>query len=414
MYLSESMNSRCRIFWLDAEKFKTNLYVLFFEFPLKKETATKNALLAEVLKQGCKAHPTMKALAEAAEDMYGALWDISIVKKGDKQLLMVSMEVLKCVESGEVLSFFHGLLFEPLTADGGFVQEIVERQKEVLRRQILAQQDDKKSYAERRCLEISARGSALAINASGYAADLDEIDAQGLFRYYQMVLRSARVKVFFCGERNERKKLHIFRRWFPGENEMTPWAEKFEGKATKAVFACEHKNLEQARLMMCFRIPSLGRGRRRAAGMILSYLLGGAPDSMLFSRVREEEGLCYDIKSYLYPHAPFLFVRAGIDTKDAKKASRAVIVALDEIAKKGIMPEQLAYAKKAIIGHFRILPDLPWEMVDFSVNRIFEDAEADLDIYLRHIARVCASDVQLLANQAELSTIYMLSGKEDV
>lgn len=43
---------RCRIFWLDGKKFRTNLLVLFFDLPLKRETATKTALLAEVLRGG--------------------------------------------------------------------------------------------------------------------------------------------------------------------------------------------------------------------------------------------------------------------------------------------------------------------------------------------------------------------------
>lgn len=37
---------RCRIFFAEGQKFRTNLLVLFFDLPLKRETATKTALLA--------------------------------------------------------------------------------------------------------------------------------------------------------------------------------------------------------------------------------------------------------------------------------------------------------------------------------------------------------------------------------
>lgn len=43
---------RCRIFFAEGQKFRTNLLVLFFDLPLKRETATKTALLAEVLPAG--------------------------------------------------------------------------------------------------------------------------------------------------------------------------------------------------------------------------------------------------------------------------------------------------------------------------------------------------------------------------
>ena len=67
---------RCRIFLLDGEKFRTNLFVFFFDFPLKREAATKTALLAEVLKKSDWQEKTTRA-----EELYGALWDISVVKK---------------------------------------------------------------------------------------------------------------------------------------------------------------------------------------------------------------------------------------------------------------------------------------------------------------------------------------------
>ena len=43
---------RCRIFFAEGQKFRTNLLVLFFDLPLKRETATKTALLAEQALQG--------------------------------------------------------------------------------------------------------------------------------------------------------------------------------------------------------------------------------------------------------------------------------------------------------------------------------------------------------------------------
>lgn len=93
---------RCRIFFAEGQKFRTNLLVLFFDLPLKRETATKTALLAEVLRQG--EDPT--GAARQAELLFGAHWDISVVKKGERQLLLFSLEALKNVETEEMLAFF--------------------------------------------------------------------------------------------------------------------------------------------------------------------------------------------------------------------------------------------------------------------------------------------------------------------
>ena len=98
---------RCRIFFAEGQKFRTNLLVLFFDLPLKRETATKTALLAEVLRQG--EDPT--GAARQAELLFGAHWDISVVKKGERQLLLFSLEALKNVETEEMLAFLRESVF---------------------------------------------------------------------------------------------------------------------------------------------------------------------------------------------------------------------------------------------------------------------------------------------------------------
>ena len=115
----EKYMPRCRIFLLDGEKFRTNLLVLFFDLPLKRETATKTALLAEVLKK-----TEWQQAVKQAEEMYGALWDISVVKKGDRQLLLFSLEVLKKIEIAEAISFLRERLFCAVEKEG-FSEKII-------------------------------------------------------------------------------------------------------------------------------------------------------------------------------------------------------------------------------------------------------------------------------------------------
>ena len=43
---------QCRMFFVDGKKFKTNALLGFFRVPLRRENATKLALLAEVLQKG--------------------------------------------------------------------------------------------------------------------------------------------------------------------------------------------------------------------------------------------------------------------------------------------------------------------------------------------------------------------------
>ena len=121
---------RCRIFFAEGQKFRTNLLVLFFDLPLKRETATKTALLAEVLRQG--EDPT--GAARQAELLFGAHWDISVVKKGGRQLLLFSLETTeKCGNRG-MLAFCESGCLAPM--QNGFTEKTVERQKKILRQKL--------------------------------------------------------------------------------------------------------------------------------------------------------------------------------------------------------------------------------------------------------------------------------------
>ncbi len=394
---------RCRIFFTDGRKFRTNLLVLFFDLALQRETATKVALLAEVLRQG--EDPTKAA--RAAEELYGAIWDASVVKKGKRQLLLFSLETLKSVETEEALAFLRERLFAPLQ-NGGFAEETVERQKKILRRRLEQQRDDKKAFARRRALEETARGTVFAISEDGYAEDLEKIGAQELFAFYREILKTAGMKAFFCGDKD--KSLLSLRRNFKAirvvtEEESTPALRE------KPRFVQEKTDAAQTRLLLGFQ-EEAENGAREAASLLLNRLLGGDPDSVLFQRLREQEGLCYDVKSYCYPLSPYLFVEAGIQAEDAKHAVREILCCLQEWEKNGIPEEKLARAKENLRRQYIALEDDAWGRVDFLAEQVLQGKTPTAERLLRQIEKTEAADVLCVARRLTLQTVYLLRGRE--
>lgn len=398
---------RCRIFLLDGQKFRTNLLVLFFDLPLERETATKTALLTEVLKRG--EEPAKGA--RQAEELYGALWDISVVKKGDRQLLLFSLETLKTVEMEDALSFLRERVLRPLE-QGAFSEKAMERQKAILRRKLDSRKDDKKAFARRRALEETAEGTAFAISGDGYAEDLEEINGKNLFAWYQKIVETAEVKVFFCGDKEEKPKVLSLRQNFPGRVSVTEREEQESDRHEPPRFVQERTEAEQARLLLGFE-ADVENSRRQAALLVLNQLLGGDPDSLLFRKVREERGLCYDIKSYRYPLSPYLFVQAGIQEKDAKETGKLVLKCLDELKKQGVSAEKLRQAKESILRDYEGLADNPWAMVDFFAEQALQGKELRTEKFLRQVERVEPEDILRGANHLKLKTVYLLSGEAD-
>lgn len=397
---------RCRIYYLNGEKFRTNLLVLFFDLPLKRETATKTALLAEVLQRG----EDPAEAARQAEELYGALWGISVVKKGDRQLLLFSMETLRAVEMADALAFLRERVLRPLEKCG-FEEKTVERQKEILRRKIEGLRDDKKAFAGKRALEETAEGTAFALSADGYIEDLEQINRDALFAWYQKIMETAEVKVFFCGDREEKPQVLSLRQDFPGRAAAAAEKEPDADCQKPPRFVEEQAEMEQARLLLGFAADA-GNDRRQAALLLLHQLLGGDPDSLLFRRVREEKGLCYEIRSFRYPLSPYLFVQAGIEGKQAKETGKLALHCLEELQKTGVSSERLAQAKESLLRSYEGLADSPWAMVDFFTEQALQEKPLDTEPFLRRIRRTEPEDIRQAAKHLRLKTIYLLSGKE--
>ena len=403
--MTEKYMPRCRIFLLDGKKFRTNLLVLFLDLPLKRETATKTALLAEVLKKR-----NWQKAVKAAEELYGALWDISVIKKGDRQLLLFSMETLQSVEMEEVLSFLRERLLEPVTEEG-LLEKEVERQKEILKRKLESLSDDKRAYARKRVLEETAEGTGYGISADGCVEDLEEITGKSLFAWYRKIMQEAEVKIIFCGDMGERARILSLRQDFPGK---VPFSEKKEQEQSKngPRFLQEKSEIEQARLCLGFS-ANVETGGRQAALLLLNHLLGGGPDSLLFRDIREKEGLCYDVKSYLEPMSPYLFVQAGIRPQDARETGKKVLQCIEKLKKEGVAEEKLQQAKENLLRQYDSMADSPWAMADFMAEQILQGRELTTEKIQCQIERMEAEDILQAANHLQLRVVYLLGGKEE-
>ncbi len=395
---------RCRIFLLDGKKFRRNLLVLFFELPLQRELATKTALLAEVLKGQDRLERT-----KGAEELYGAVWDISVVKKGDKQLLLFSLETIKIVDTAEALAFLRQMIFSG-REKGCFEEKLVERQREILGKRLEAQQDNKRAYARKRVSEETAEGTAYAISGDGYVEDLGEISGKGLYRFYERLLEQEEVKVFFCGDRGEKTKILELRKDFPGKISHRK-TEETEQPKNGPRFVQERAELEQARLLLGFSVAD-GNSRRRAANLLLRQILGGDGDSFLFQRVREEQGLCYDVKAYMEPMMPYLFLQAGMRQEDAKQAGKEMLRCIEELKKDGVSEEKLRQAKETLLRQVEGLGDSPWGMVDFFAEQSLQGLPLSTERLQRQLQYMEAEDIHRAAEKLELRVVYLLSREE--
>ena len=133
---------------------------------------------------------------------------------------------------------------------------------------------------------------------------------------------------------------------------------------------------------------------------VASYILGGGSTSRLYTRIRDEGGLAYDVRSHLAPGkfgARFL-VSTQTRAAEAAKATSLIEGELERMRRDPPTERELTIAKDYLVGSFPLRLDTSSKVADFIVA--VEDLGLGLDYtdrYREGIARVTAADVQRVA-----------------
>lgn len=403
---------QCRMFYLEGERFKSNTWLCFFRISLCRENATKMALLSEVLKDGTKIYPSYQALTKQAETLYGAIWDISVVKKGGEGLLVFTLDVLKHIDGKDAMEFLCQLIREPVFLTEKYCEERLRRRKEILQRRIRAVQDDPAQYARKRCMEEVAQTIAEGVWADGYAEDLERITKEQLVDFYQDMLTHSPVCLFFCGDKDGRKMLKEWKRrlHFTGKHF---WKGQDQVRSQNEPCCKREKTAaKQARLVMAFRSELMPKDCLYSGLLVWNEILGGSGNSLLFREIREKMGLCYEIHSFVYPLTGMLFVEVGAEGKDIPKIAKEISKIWDKVEEDGVNIEELNYAVESLRRKYGDMQYNPSQLLDFAVEQVLVDTEKSLSQVMNDFSALEKKDIQRVLAKTHLSGCFMLTKQE--
>ena len=199
---------------LKTNKFKTNLCALFISVPLTKETVTKNALLASVLRRGTQNFKIQEDISKKLEEMYGAGFNCGVDKIGNYHILKFYLETIDnsyTLENENLLqdgvNLLIDIVFNPLIENGAFKKEYVNQEKENLTKILFSRQDNKSLYAKDRCIEEMFENEPYSLYKYGLPDKINEINEKNLYEYYKKLITNSKIDLFISGENIENVKL---------------------------------------------------------------------------------------------------------------------------------------------------------------------------------------------------------------
>ena len=158
---------------IKTSKFKTNLVSVYIQRVLDRDEVTKNALLPSVITSGSKNYPTLREISHKMDNFYGASLFSNAGKRSEKQILefkilgvndkYIDEKIFK-----DMIEFLNDIINNPFVENGGFKEEYLHLEKQNLKDKIKAAINDKKAYAQNKCIEAMCNGERYSIEENGY------------------------------------------------------------------------------------------------------------------------------------------------------------------------------------------------------------------------------------------------------
>ena len=402
---------------IPESKFKTNLISVYIQRKLDRNEVTKNALLPGILKSGCNKYKTLGQLTDREEELYGSYLHAGASKRGESQvlgfsILSVNEKYLDEKILGQCIEFLNEIINNPLVIDGGFNEEYLNIEKEILKDSIMSIINDKGNYAMKRTNEIMFEGEPYSINGKGYIEDLDTIDRVSLYEHYKEVLKTSPIEIMIEGEFEESEVVELIKEKFQFDrgNIIDIPKEEYYKEVDEVKEVKETMDIAQGKLVMGYRCNVDYLDEERYYSLLLgSRILGGGADSKLFVNVREKESLCYTIYSTIQKSKSTMMVCSGIEAENYERTVELVKEQVQKLKDGDITETEIANAKIAFINSLNSLNDEIGRLSDFYFSQSIAKNKSDLDEIKNMINKSTKEDIVDAVKDIQLDTIYFLS-----
>ncbi|MGI5979637.1 MAG: EF-P 5-aminopentanol modification-associated protein YfmF [Oscillospiraceae bacterium] len=410
---------------LTTDKFKTGCLSVNLLTPLKRETASLNALIPAVLCRGTATLPDMAAISSKLDSLYGARVKPLVRKKGevqaiglyanfaDEAFLPAGTDILE-----EMISLVGEMLLMPRTHGGLFLREYVESEREKLLEQIRGRINEKRSYSVSRLYELMCSMEDYATDKLGSETQAQSITPHELTRHYHQLLADSPIEIFYCGSAEPARVKAAFLNALsslPRSDEEPDIGTDIRMNALEAQprYFEDELSVTQGKLAIGFRLGECMLEPDTAAIKVFNALYGGSVTSKLFLNVREKLSLCYFASSWADLHKGILTVSSGIDFDKYDAALAEIFAQLDAVKNGDFTQDELDAAKRSIASDYRAVSDSAAALENFYLDQALIGPDCTPDELAALAEEVTAQDVSGIAKGIECDTIYFLRDKKE-
>jgi predicted Zn-dependent peptidase len=215
--------------------------------------------------------------------------------------------------------------------------------------------------------------------------------------YHQLHYTPAKTVFVVAGNIDEKKVTTQLKNIFaPISNVKNTKRPKTKFKQSEAQLKIKYKKIDQSHLIMGFRAFDQYNDKNYAL-KLASIILGKGLSSRLFTRMRDELGLCYYVSASVdtYTDRGAFLVRSGVTNARVHEAIEVLMTEFKKIRDEEIQEKELKKAKDFLIGNFAIGLETSEDVADyFGFQELLREEILYPKEYIKKIKAVTVKDIQ--------------------
>lgn len=403
--------------FIKTDIFKTITIKVIFHTPIIKEDITKRNILSDILLQSTKEYKTRRDLTIKSEDLYAADIYTSNQRVGNYIMTSFILQTLndKYTEENnfeESIKFLHEIIFNPDVEEEKFKEDKLELVKSNAKLALNSIKEDAANYSLIRMSEAYDKTSPISYRMTGYLEDLDKITEENLYEYYERMLDNDYVDIFILGDINEKELLPIIKKHFKFKKVKKRKASYYlpnKKPRKRRLFAKETTKNSQSKLAIACPITKMTDYEKNYSLLLANIILGGTGDSKLFKEVREENSLCYTIRSNYNRLDNLMVINAGIDNVNFDKAVELITKNVQDMKKGKFTDSDINVAKEFYKTSAESLMESPSRIINEVLTEEILGAEP-LSERVRKIEKVTKKDIMRACKKINMDTVLLLEG----
>ena len=276
----------------------------------------------------------------------------------------------------------------------------IKKEKGVIIEEIRMYKDQPKRQVSDAMGELLYGDQPAGRSITGPEENIRKFDRSTFLSYRAEHYVASATTVIVSGSVNEKEVVKKVEKLFK-DIPMTPKAGKLAVKEsqTKPALKVVHKETDQTHLIIGLRTFAGGDKRARAM-RVLSAILGGSMSSRLFSKMRDELGICYYVYSShsTWTDHGFLGISAGVDTTRVDLAITTILAEIKRFTTELVTSEELKRAKDYIAGTMMLGLETSDSQAEFAgFQEILLKKIKTPEEIIKEIKKVTAKDIRDLA-----------------